>query len=59
MDEHLRAYLGGRADGLAAERDATRATDPGTGADYRIGFLDARIEVFRMHAAIRKIVEET
>lgn len=59
MDEALLAYATGRADGLAARRDNDRATDPETGADYRIGFLDGRIELFRMHAHLRKIVEES
>jgi hypothetical protein len=44
---------------MAGRRDAARAEDSGLGRDYRIGFLDGRLEVFRMHAAIRKIVEET
>ncbi|GIF25765.1 hypothetical protein Ate02nite_84950 [Paractinoplanes tereljensis] len=48
----------GRADGLAARRDAGRATDPAFGRDYRIGFLDGRLEVFRMLAGVRKIVED-
>jgi hypothetical protein len=30
---------------------------PGTGADYRIGFLDGRIEVFRMLARVREILD--
>ena len=38
---------------------ASRATDPLCGADYRMGFLDGRLEVFRLHAAVRKIVEDT
>lgn len=58
-DERLGAYSVGRADGMAGRRDAARAEDSGLGRDYRIGFLDGRLEVFRMHAAIRKIVEET
>jgi len=55
MDESWRAYDRGRADGVAASRDPARAADP----DYRIGFLDGRLEVFRMHAALRKIVDES
>ena len=58
MQDALDAYEQGRADGLAASRDQTRATDHRTGADYRMGFLDGRLEVFRMHAQLRKIVEE-
>ena len=58
MDEELRAYDAGRADGLAARRDNTRAADPRTGPDYRMGFLDARLELFRMHTQLRGIVDE-
>ena len=59
MDEAIEAYATGRADGLAARRDQGRAADPGTGGDYRIGFLDGRLEVFRLHSQVRKIVEES
>jgi hypothetical protein len=58
MEDALQAYATGRADGLASHRDQQRAADPGTGADYRIGFLDGRLEVFRLHAQLRKIVED-
>lgn len=58
MDDEFRAYELGRTDGIAARRDAGRAEDPAFGRDYRIGFLDGRLEVFRMHAAARKIAEE-
>jgi hypothetical protein len=58
-DERRWAYEQGRADGMAARRDPARADEDGTGRDYRIGFLDGRLEVFRMHAAVRKIVDET
>ena len=59
MDDLLLAYRKGRTDGIAGHRDAARATDPRCGADYRMGFLDGRLEVFRLHAAVRKIVEDT
>lgn len=59
MFDELEAYSAGRTDGLAARRDADRASDPAFGHDYRIGFLDGRLEVFRMLADVRKIVEET
>jgi hypothetical protein len=59
IDDTLRAYETGREDGVAGRRDADRAADPATGADYRIGFLDGRIEVFRLLAHVRKIVEDT
>ena len=58
MDDELHAYEIGRADGIAARRDAERAGDPAFGHDYRIGFLDGRLEVFRMLASVRKIVED-
>lgn len=58
MDETLQAYDTGRADGIAGRRDTAKAGDPVTGADYRIGFLDGRIEVFRLLAHVRQIVEE-
>ncbi|MEU4236949.1 hypothetical protein [Actinoplanes sp. NPDC026619] len=58
MDQEFEAYAAGRADGLAARRDVERAGDPAFGRDYRIGFLDGRLEVFRMLAGVRKIVED-
>jgi hypothetical protein len=59
MDEALQAYNIGRVDGGAARRNAERAADPETGADYRIGFLDGRVEVFRMLTHVRKLLDET
>ena len=58
MDETLLAYYAGRTDGIAGRRDPAKATDPATGPDYRIGFLDGRIEVFRLLAHVRQIVED-
>jgi hypothetical protein len=57
MQDALEAYGAGRADALAGSRDAARAKHPETGADYRIGFLDGRIEIFRMLASLREIME--
>ncbi|MEU7907068.1 hypothetical protein [Actinoplanes sp. NPDC049118] len=57
MEDALEAYGAGRADALAGCRDAARAKHPETGADYRIGFLDGRIEIFRMLASARRILE--
>ena len=57
MFDELEAYSAGRTDGLAARRDAERASDPAFGRDYRIGFLDGRLEVFRMLADFRRIAE--
>ena len=59
MDDALLAYGTGRADALAGYRDAGKARDPRTGADYRMGFLDARIEIFRMFAGVREILDES
>ncbi|MGK5685054.1 hypothetical protein [Actinoplanes sp. URMC 104] len=58
MDEQLLAYDRGRADGIAGCRDHAGSTHPDTGADYRMGFLDGRIEVFHLLAAARRIVDE-
>jgi hypothetical protein len=58
MDDQLLAYNTGREDGGAGRRDATRADDPRTGADYRMGFLDGRIEVFQMLAQVRKFLDD-
>lgn len=57
-DDTLKAYLTGRLDGVAGHRDPTRTTDPVTGNDYRMGFLDGRIEVFHMFVTVRKMLEE-
>jgi hypothetical protein len=53
-DDTLLAYLSGRLDGIAGRRDAKRTDDP----DYRTGFLDGRLEVFRLLATVRRILEE-
>ncbi|MFI7600185.1 hypothetical protein [Actinoplanes sp. NPDC049681] len=58
MDDALRAYGAGREDAFAGLRDAGKAEDPQTGPDYRTGFLDGRIEIFRMLAEVREILEE-
>jgi len=52
MDDALRAYESGRADGLAGRLDAGRATDP----DYRVGLTDGQLAVFEtdLIAAVRK-----
>jgi hypothetical protein len=59
MDDILLAFLTGWSDGIEGVRDVARAGDHRTGADYRIGFLDARIQVFRLLAHVRKILEES
>ena len=57
IDEALRAYGAGRADAGAGCRDVARAADARTGADYRIGFLDGRIELFHLFAEVRRILD--
>jgi hypothetical protein len=57
MEDALLAYGAGRDDALAGTRDADRAKHPETGADYRMGFLDGRIEIFRMFAGVREILD--
>jgi hypothetical protein len=57
MDDALRAYNAGRADGGAERRDPAQAEHPTTGPDYRIGLLDGRLEVFRLLARVRKILD--
>jgi len=59
MDDALKAYAAGRVDAFAGTRDAARAEDPRTGPDYRIGFLDGRIEIFRMFACVRELLDES
>jgi hypothetical protein len=58
MDDSLQAYEVGRADAGAGCRDVARAADARTGADYRIGFLDGRIELFHMFAEVRRILDD-
>ena len=58
MDDQLIAYDAGRSDGMAGVRDPSHAAHPHTGADYRIGFLDGRIEMFHLLAAFRRIQDE-
>lgn len=58
MDDALRAYDAGREDAFAGRRNVGAAQDPHTGVDYRTGFLDGRIEIFRMLAEVREILEE-
>jgi hypothetical protein len=52
MEDALRAYESGRADGLAGRLDAGQATDP----DYRVGVADGQLAVFEtdLIAAVRQ-----
>jgi hypothetical protein len=54
MDDEFRAYEAGRTDGLAGRRDPVQA-----GRDYRVGFIDGRIEIYRLRASIRRTAEDT
>jgi hypothetical protein len=60
MDEALRAYGTGHADGLAGTSDGGRAADPGTGADYRTGLTDGRLARFEADLvdAVRRALGE-
>jgi hypothetical protein len=57
MDDALRAYGTGHADGLAGRRDDTRTDDP----DYVTGLLDGQMVAFSeaLIAAVRKALGET
>jgi hypothetical protein len=59
MDDALRAYDEGRADGAARREDAGRAVHPETGADYRVGLADGQLAVFEsdLIAAVRKALD--
>jgi len=57
VQEEFFAYQDGWADGVAARRDDVRATDPATGRDYRVGFLDGRLEMFRLNTRLRRIAD--
>lgn len=55
MDDALRAYGTGHADGLAGTVDEARSADLETGADYRTGLADGQLAKFEtdLVAAIR------
>lgn len=59
MDDALRAYGAGHADGIAGTPDDDRAADPGTGADYRTGLADGQLMRFEndLVAAIRRALD--
>jgi hypothetical protein len=52
MDDALRAYGAGHADGLAGDADEGRVVDP----DYRVGLADGQLAKFEsdLVAAIRR-----
>jgi len=60
MDDALRAYGTGHADGLAGAVDEDRAADQETGADYRTGLADGQLAKFETDvvAAIRLALGE-
>jgi hypothetical protein len=57
MEAALLAYNAGRADALDGVRDADQAAHPETGADYRRGFLDGRVEIAKLFAGVRDLLE--
>jgi hypothetical protein len=59
VDDFFAAYQQGRADAGAGTRDAGQAEDPATGADYRRGFLDGRIEIFAVLAKARRFLDDS
>jgi hypothetical protein len=56
MEDALRAYGAGRADGAAGRHDAALAEHPATGPDYRVGVADGQLEIFEndLIAAVRQ-----
>jgi hypothetical protein len=56
MDDALRAYGDGHADGLAGAGDEDRAADP----DYRVGLADGQLAKFEndLIAAVRRALGE-
>ena len=61
MDEALVAYTAGHVDGAAGVRDGSRANDPETGQDYRIGVVDGSVAAFQAElvAEVRRLLDET
>jgi hypothetical protein len=61
MEEALAAYSAGHTDGSAGVRDGTRANDPETGTDYRIGVVDGSVAAFQAEliAQVRRLLDET
>ncbi|MDI6103155.1 hypothetical protein QLQ12_31540 [Actinoplanes sp. NEAU-A12] len=61
MEEALQAYTAGHTDGSAGVRDQSRADDPETGQDYRVGVVDGSVATFQSEliAEVRRLLDET
>ncbi|GIE27008.1 hypothetical protein Ait01nite_000530 [Actinoplanes italicus] len=61
MEEAFVAYNAGHTDGAAGVRDGSRANDPETGQDYRIGVVDGSVAAFQAElvAEVRRLLDET
>ncbi|MFC4068190.1 hypothetical protein [Actinoplanes subglobosus] len=59
MEEALAAYTAGHGDGSVGMRDGTRANDPETGQDYRIGVVDGSVAAFQAElvAEVRRLLD--
>ena len=56
MDDALRLYDAGRADGKAGRHDAALAGNPSTRPDYLVGIVDGQLAAFEeaLVAAVRE-----
>ncbi|MEU4621347.1 hypothetical protein AB0G04_15410 [Actinoplanes sp. NPDC023801] len=61
MEEAIAAYTAGHVDGSTGVRDGSRANDPETGPDYRIGVVDGSVAAFQAQliAEVRRLLGET
>jgi hypothetical protein len=61
MEDAFAAYTAGHTDGTAGVRDGSRANDPETGHDYRIGVVDGSVAAFQAEliAEVRRLLGET
>lgn len=60
MEEAFAAYTAGHTDGSAGFRDPSRAEDPETGQDYRVGVADGSVAAFQTElvAEVRRLLGE-
>ena len=61
MEEAFQAYTAGHTDGSAGTHDRSRAHDPETGQDYRVGVVDGSVAAFQsaLVAEVRRLLGET
>lgn len=61
MEEAFQAYSAGHTDGSTGVRDRSRADDPETGQDYRVGVVDGSVAAFQAEliAEVRRLLDET